>query len=564
MSCPVTEKTYLMIRFTIFLGFFVLHSITCRAREGGVQVEQAQFDVPVLIYKQYNPILRLKITVPAGTSATLERLTVDLAGTTDLNDIRSVDVWYTGTDSMVTSSLEEPGALFSSTETIQPEISISGKRLLPGGTHFFWVSYALADQADLLGRIGGACVNALFAESEMVPVWTGIPIRQRVGVAVRQHQQEGVHTSRIPGLATTNKGTLLAVFDARYESARDLQGHMDIGLHRSTDGGQTWEPLQIAMDMGEWGGLPQKFNGVSDACILVDRNSDAIYIAGLWMYGVIDADGKWVDGLTDTSSVWNHQWRNKGSQPGFGVKQTSQFLVVKSTDDGKTWGEPVNLTELCKKEEWWLWAPAPGRGITMEDGTLVFPTQGRDASGKPFSNITYSSDGGKTWQTSNPALDVPGGTTECAVVQLADGALMLNMRANSNRGNEGIDNGRAVAVTKDLGTTWQEHSTSFRALPEPTCMASLYVHEDTGKDVRKRLLLFLNPNSKTARDHITLKVSLDEGNSWPSEYWLLLDEWKGRGYSCITSVGSEHIGVLYESSQADVVFQKISIEELMR
>lgn len=546
------------------MGFFVLHSIACRAHEPGVRVEQAQFDVPVLIYKQYNPVLRLKITVPADTFATLEKLTVDLAGTTDLKDIRSVDVWYTGADSMITGSLKEPGLLFSSIETIRPEISISGKRLLPGGTHFFWVSYALVDQADLLGRIGGACVKALFAESEVVPAWNGVPVRQRVGVAVRQHQQEGVHTSRIPGLATTNKGTLLAIFDARYESARDLQGHMDIGLHRSTDGGQTWEPLQVAMDMGEWGDLPQKFNGVSDACILVDKNSDAIYIAGLWMHGVMDAEGKWVEGLTDSSTTWNHQWRNKGSQPGFGIKQTSQFLVVKSIDDGKTWGEPVNLTELCKKEEWWLWAPAPGRGITMEDGTLVFPTQGRDASGKPFSNITYSSDGGKTWKTSNPALDVPGGTTECAVVQLADGALMLNMRANTNRGKEGADNGRAIAVTNDMGTTWQEHPTSFRALPEPTCMASLYVHENASKDGRRRLLLFLNPNSKTARDHITLKISQDEGNSWPVEYWLLLDEWKGRGYSCITSVDSEHIGVLYESSQADMVFQKINIEEFMR
>ena len=40
----------------------------------------------------------------------------------------------------------------------------------------------------------------------------------RAGVAVRQHKQDGVHTSRIPGLATSTKGTLLAIYDARYES----------------------------------------------------------------------------------------------------------------------------------------------------------------------------------------------------------------------------------------------------------------------------------------------------------------------------------------------------------
>src|SRR5690606_10169219 len=247
---------------------------------------------------------------------------------------------------------------------VRTKTIIKGEKTLTPGDHFLWVCYTLRDDAAILGRIGTACKRVSFNHATVAPTWKGSPIKQRIGVALRQHGQDGVHTSRIPGLATTNKGTLLAIFDARYESARDLQGHMDIGLHRSEDGGQTWEPLQIAMDMGEWGGLPEKFNGVSDACILVDKNSDAIYIAGLWMYGVIDADGKWVEGLTDTSTVWNHQWRTKGSQPGFDVKQTSQFLIVKSTDDGKTWDEPVNLTEHCKREEWWLWAPAPGNGIT--------------------------------------------------------------------------------------------------------------------------------------------------------------------------------------------------------
>lgn len=551
----------MMIRFPLFFAAF-LQGVAAFAQRPAIQIEQTQYQVPVLSHKAYNAVLRLKMTVPPGGDTTLDGLTIDLTGTTDPTAIRSVDVLYTGADSVWKGGLDNPQAVFGSSGKVRAQVSIAGRRPLQEGTHFFWVSYALADRADAGAYVGSACTKATFGTDEVVPARHNGPIRQRTGVALRQHMQDGVHTSRIPGLATTNKGTLLAIFDARYESARDLQGHMDIGLHRSTDGGQTWEPLQIAMDMGEWGGLPQRFNGVSDACILVDKKSDAIYIAGLWMYGVIGDDGNWVEGLTDTSTVWNHQWRTKGSQPGFGVKQTSQFLVVKSTDDGKTWGEPMNLTEHCKRAEWWLWAPAPGAGITMRDGTLVFPTQGRDAVGKSFSNITYSKDGGKTWQTSNPALDVPAGTTECAVVERTDGSLMLNMRANSNRGNEGPDNGRAIAVTHDLGNTWHEHPTSFRALPEPTCMASLYTHEYTTNGETKRVLIFLNPHSKTAREDMTLKVSFDDGLTWPEANWVLLDEGRSRGYSCITSVDDGHIGVLYESSQADLVFQRIPLGEL--
>ncbi|KGE13940.1 sialidase family protein [Sphingobacterium deserti] len=383
------------------------------------------------------------------------------------------------------------------------------------------------------------------------------------GVAVRSHMQDSVHTSRIPGLACSNDGTLLAIFDARYESARDLQGHIDIGLHRSTDGGQTWQPMQIAMDMGTWGGLPQKYNGVSDAGILVDRKSGAIYIAATWMHGLLDDNGQWMNNLSDTSNAWNHQWRKKGSQPGYDVKQSSQFMLVKSIDDGVTWSEPVNITAMGKPADFWLWAPAPGNGITLKDGTLVFPTQGRDHTGKPFSNIAYSKDGGETWHASKAAIDTEGGTTECAVVELPDGRLMLNMRANKNKGNLKADNGRAVSTTVNLGASWTEHPSSFNALPEPTCMASLFRH-DVHTDDDQTLLLFFNPDDKEKRRNLTLKVSVDDGQSWPRYLQLLLDEGSSRGYSCITSVDKDHIGILYESSQANMVFQKIPVRQLLK
>jgi hypothetical protein len=109
----------------------------------------------------------------------------------------------------------------------------------------------------------------------------------RIGIAVRKHNNDNVHSYRIPGLVTTNNSTLLASYDVRRDSRRDLQGSIDIGINRSTDGGSTWEPMVIALDMGEGGGLPQKFNGISDAALLVDKNTGVIFAAGLWMYVVI-------------------------------------------------------------------------------------------------------------------------------------------------------------------------------------------------------------------------------------------------------------------------------------
>jgi len=508
--------------------------------------------LPVLTGKDTNPVLKVEMIRQQPEDYSLQKLVVSLEGTTDLNDNERVSLFKSDSEGRFTTD-----NLIGEVQSPASAVTFRDNFNITEDTVTFWVSVTLKENIDLNHRIKVQC-KSISTDIGKIRVSSVDTQSFRVGVAVRQHMQDDVHTSRIPGLATSKKGTLLAIYDARYESARDLQGHMDIGLNRSTDGGHIWEPMQIVLDMNEWGGLPEKYNGVSDACILVDDNTGDIYIAGLWMYGVLDREtGKWVEGMTKDSTRWIHQWQTKGSQPGFGVKETSQFLITKSTDDGLTWSEPVNITSI-KKKEWWLFAPAPGHGITLSDGTLVFPTQGRDETGKPFSNITWSKDGGKTWTTSSPAHK---NTTECMAVQLSDGSIMLNMRDNRNRGNEEV-NGRTIATTTDLGETWTEHPTSRKALIEPTCMASLHKHVYQENGVEKSVLLFANPASTSKRDHITLKVSYDDGNTWPEDKHILLDEYSGRGYSCITSVNDSTIGILYESSQTDMVFQTVLLSEI--
>lgn len=549
--------SFLSIFIHTILGWQLAHK---HAFAQNITVTEKQFVIPILKGKSDNPVIRLQVWVsPSQPSVSVSGFDFNTTGTTSLKDLKNSKLYFSGTDSAFKA---DPAKLVAQKEITKGTFSLSTAQTLGPGNHYFWLALELSEKADLKHFVDINCSNITVNQQNIRPKASPILTKQRIGVAVRQHGDDNVHTFRIPGLVTTHQGTLLAVYDARRNSSRDLQGDIDIGLSRSTDGGKTWEPMRIAMDMGTWGGLPQKFNGVSDACILVDKNSNTIYLAGLWMYGVINDQGKWLEGLNENSKEWNHQWRTKGSQPGFDVKQTSQFLIVKSTDDGKTWSEPVNITKMCKKEAWWLWAPAPGHGITLEDGTLVFPTQGRDHTGEAFSNITYSQDGGKTWQTS-PKASIES-TTENMAAQLSDGSIMLNMRANKNRNDTSARNGREVATTRDLGNTWTRHPSSDGALPEPTCMGSLHRHDFVQNKKKKSILLFSNPNSKVDRTHITLKTSLDDGLTWPSDKWLLLDELKGRGYSCLTSLNENTIGIIYESSQADLVFQQIDLSEILK
>lgn len=538
----------------LFFGLTVLAGVLSAGARDMPEASLYHPVVPVLVGLSGSPVA--KITLTGATPYTINRIELELSGTTDMADIRSVGLYRSGKDGMI-----DRNSLLSA---IEVNGHSAGRLLDPVSidtdTVEFWIGVTLSDSVNLKHRVGMACVmistsagDIRLSEDKIAPM--------RVGVAVRRKGQDGVVSSRIPGLATTNKGTLLAVFDARHDSSRDLQGDIDIAMHRSTDGGYTWQPIQTVLDMGQWGGLPEKYNGVSDACVLIDRNTGDIYVAGLWMHGALDDNGQWIEGLDENSTYWIHQWHKKGSQPGTGVKETSQFLITKSSDDGLTWSSPHNITAETKRKDWWLLAPAPGQGITLADGMLVFPTQGRDESGRPFSNITYSRDHGKSWTTSNPAYD---NVTECNAVQLGNGDVMLNMRDNRNRGKR-HPNGRRVCVTSDLGNTWTEHPTSHKTLTEPTCMASLHRHEyRDAQGAQKSILLFSNPNHHKQRKNMTLKVSFDDGLTWPRNHWILFDQTCGSGYSSLTSVDERTIGLLYESVLADLVFIQFDMDEILK
>ena len=560
----MTNRKFYSFNHRLFNNLVLILALACFSCKPGAEICYIKVSVPVSPVLALNPVNEVAFINISKDSAYTENIAIEsvafeLSSNSGLHDVVSAELLDKERANVPIAG--ETFELSKECKNYKVELALGSAVIVTSSdTAKLTVSLRLRDSIDMCGKI---TFKPLFIKTDKGKIMLPDTLSKelRVGVALRQKMQDGV-AARIPGLATTKSGTLLAIYDGRVGRYRDLQGDMDICVNRSTDGGATWSSMTKAIDMGEWGGLPQKYNGVSDGAILVDDNTGNIFIVGLWMHGILNPQtGKWVEGLTDTSTVWNHQWKSRGSQPGYGVKQSSQFMIVKSTDDGLTWSEPVNITKQVKKESWWLMAPGPGRGITLDDGTLVFPAEGRMEDGLQVSTIIYSKDGGNTWRSGAPAYT---NTNECMAVQLDDGSIMLNMRERSNR-NRTENNGRAIMVTKDTAVTWTEHPTSRNALIESACQASLYKHVYTNEDGTKRsMLFFFNPSSISNRDNFTLKCSLDNGETWPKEYWLLLDEKEGNGYSCITSIDNETIGILYEGSGADMVFQQVRIKDVVK
>ncbi len=313
---------------------------------------------------------------------------------------------------------------------------------------------------------------------------------------------------RIPALAVTKSGVVVAVCDARADRGQDLPNDIDLVMRRSFDSGETWSDVQVISDFGAQGG--------GDPSLLVDRNTGR-----LWCFFVYAPDGVGV----------------KTSQPGVDG-DTFQLMLIHSDDDGVTWSEPRNINADVKDPAWEAAWTSPGRGYQDREGRLYFPLS-RKSGDALYSHFIFSDDGGKTWHMGGPAGEY---TEEWMLVQRKNGDLLANMRNNRQ------ENHRYVAVSKDRGKTW-DAAQPHKGLIEPICQASLLWYNDESKEQ----LLFSNPAS-TKRERLTIRLSRDEGVTWPVS--RVLHEGPA-AYSCLAILPDGQIGILYERGD-ETPYQKVT------
>lgn len=285
---------------------------------------------------------------------------------------------------------------------------------------------------------------------------------------------DGYHTYRIPAIVVTTRGTILAFCEARKNSSSDT-GHIDIVLKRSMDNGKSWSRMKVIASEGT--------NTIGNPCPVVDRDTGTV-----WMLFCRNLENGGEDKIM------------KGEAP-------REVYVTKSIDEGETWSEPMEITKDVKLSDWTWYATGPCHGTQLRAGRLIVPCDHavlgnkKDSLHPVSSHVVYSDDHGISWKLGGG----PGekNTDECAVAEMPDGRVYMNMRSNNGK------NRRVFSISGDGGISWSEVKLD-EALVDPVCQGSVinYMHAD------RECILFSNAAS-TCRENMTIRASFDGCLTWP-------------------------------------------------
>jgi sialidase-1 len=331
---------------------------------------------------------------------------------------------------------------------------------------------------------------------------------------------DGYTCFRIPALVTTAKGTLIAMSDGRIGSCGDIPTPLDLVIKRSFDNGATWGPLQVVTDYGSnasdvddypaYGLTNVSRVSSGDAALLLDRTNGRIWT------------------LYDNGGVVS------GSRK---IKLEMKY----SDDDGVTWSPRIDVEADNPgiRPAGGEFLTGPGNGIQMSEGPyagrLIFPVY-RYAS-PSSSGVIYSDDHGATWQRGE--LVTGGG--EIQVCETAGGGLLASMRDN-NFAWSGV---RTFARSTDGGATWSAAYTNTvipPTMPDPACQGNVY-RLTTTNDSNASRLVHANAASSSGRVNMTLRLSYDEGQTWPVSNQVYA---AGSAYSSVTKLANGDVGLLFE------------------
>lgn len=327
-------------------------------------------------------------------------------------------------------------------------------------------------------------------------------------VPVFVNGEDGHACYRIPAIVRTVGGDLLAFAEGRRDSCSDSTEVIRVVCKRSADGGRTWGPLQIVAQHKHASGEYALMNPSP----VVDhvRGSGRIIL----LYNA------------SRSNEWELA-RGEGR---------SHVYMTVSDDNGTTWAAPRDISDAIRGgEDWSIQRPTLGHALQTADGRIIHASTVMIGTRSVFDSqnaLFWSDDLGETWQAGDLCATV--GLNEVSAAALDDGGILLNSRSYIDRQPTGYRALTTAHIDPDGRVSYGE-TRYARDLIDPAVQGSVLRMAD-GR------LAFTNPAHPKARLRLTLRISADEGQTWPQS--LLIDAGPS-AYSDLVEL-PDGLGVLYE------------------
>ena len=456
-------------------------------------------------------------------------LSFSLQGTSDVDDVKSVKIYSTGTSPVFDNRDLQNAVLLAD---VEPSLDVTDCQInaeIVSGVNYLWITVEMADDATE-GNVIDAELYSVSTPSQTFEIVNPSPSGYReIILAHTLLFQPGDYNStnyRIPGVITAKDGSIVAVTDKRKYNQGDLPEDIDIVCRRSTDGGHTWsEPYTIAQGTG--------YNHGFGDCVLAWTNDDNGLIAGF------------VGGV----GLWN-------STPSNPIRS----YISRSYDNGQTWTEPEDITDFifgsnCVVPEHRTWRASffgSGNGLITSTGRIMFVAAIRETTAQSLSNYAvYSDDNGITWHVSGRA-SVSG--DEAKVTELVDGRILMSIRHNGKRWYN---------ISNDGGETWQSSTSTWNDITAPACNGDMIRYTSVNQGFNKNRLLHSVPFGSSRTD-VSVYISYDEGETWPVRKCIVP---YSSAYSSLCVLPDGTIGLYVEeeypgNSGYSTVFYNFSLEWL--
>ena len=325
----------------------------------------------------------------------------------------------------------------------------------------------------------------------------------------------GYRQYRIPAMAVTNSGRLIAIYDARADFD-DLPGPVDLVVRTSDDNGASWSKQEIFRKH-------EGISGFGDASIIVDPSYGK--------HGRLIVFYQW----TRIAGFFESTLGTDLDDPL--IAHISRSI---SDDDGVTWRHDVITEQLKDAITPGIFASS-GMGGRISSGKFagrLLQTFVLRNKSELLSAIGYSDDHGENWKL---GARIQGGN-ETAIAGLNDGTILIHSRATPHRiSGRSIDGGVSLTVLEpDL------------ALPDPSDNGSLSVLSNGD-------VICTHNHDSDLRRNTVMKRSTDSGKTWSSGICI---EANSSAYSTACELADGNIGVLYErNAYQEIVFAKYSLNE---